>query len=75
MSFEKEFEVAKIMLLFDKTIEKIKQMKSDLEVVDIPEFCKPKEERFETIEENRIREIVNANKLEYYYQEALKVIA
>ncbi len=45
MSFEKEFEIAKIMLLFDKTIEKIKQMKSDLGVVDIPEFCKLPEDK------------------------------
>lgn len=48
MNLEDEFQAAKIMLMFDKTIEKIKRMRTDLGIVDLPEFAKPKEDRLAT---------------------------
>lgn len=48
MNLEDEFQAAKIMLMFDKTIEKIKRMRADLGIVDLPEFAKPKEDRLTT---------------------------
>lgn len=38
-------------------------------IVDIPEFCKPESERFETFIDNRIKEIVNNNQLDYFYNQ------
>lgn len=43
----------------------------DLTSVDIPEFCKPKDEQFETIVNNFIQEIINTNTIEYYYSLAI----
>nr|DAH61735.1 MAG TPA: hypothetical protein [Caudoviricetes sp.] len=64
------------IILFKKisTIEeKMREYKKDLDklVVDIPEFCKPKEEQFEHIINRQINEMIRNNTLDYYYHLAL----
>lgn len=64
------------IILFKKisTIEeKMKEYKKDLDklVVDIPDFCKPKEEQFENIINRQINEMIRNNTLDYYYHLAL----
>lgn len=64
------------IILFKKisTIEeKMREYKKDLDklVVDIPEFCKPKEEQFENIINRQINEMIRNNTLDYYYHLAL----
>lgn len=53
--------------------EKMREYKKDLDklVVDIPEFCKPKEEQFENIINRQINEMIRNNTLDYYYHLAL----
>ena len=54
--------------------EKIKSYKETIDrlTVDIPEFCKPKEDRFETFVNRKINEMIRNNTLEECYQKALK---
>lgn len=64
------------IILFKKisTIEeKMREYKKDLDklVVDIPEFCKPKDEQFENIINRQINEMIRNNTLDYYYHLAL----
>ena len=64
------------IILFKKisTIEeKMREYKKDLDklVVDIPEFCKPKEEQFENIINQQINKMIRNNTLDYYYHLAL----
>ena len=64
------------IILFKKisTIEeKMREYKKDLDklVVDIPEFCKPKDEQFENINNRQINEMIRNNTLDYYYHLAL----
>lgn len=49
--------------------EKMREYKKDLDklVVDIPEFCKPKDEQFENIINRQINEMIRNNTLDYYY--------
>lgn len=53
--------------------EKMREYKKDLDklVVDIPEFCKPKEEQFENIINQQINKMIRNNTLDYYYHLAL----
>lgn len=64
MTLERELQVAKIMLLFDKTIEKIRKMQAELEVVDLPEFAKPKEDRLTTMTDRYITSVIKDNRLD-----------
>lgn len=64
------------IILFKKIAaieEKMREYKKDLDklVVDIPEFCKPKEEQFENIINRQINEMIRNNTLDYYYHLAL----
>ena len=64
------------IILFKKisTIEeKMREYKKDLDklVVDIPEFCKPKEEQFENIINRQINEMIRNNTLDYFYQQVV----
>lgn len=54
--------------------EKMKSYKETIDrlTVDIPEFCKPKEDRFETFVNRKINERIRNNTLEECYQKALK---
>lgn len=51
---------------------KMRQYHKDLNVVDIPEFCKPKDERFETFVNERIALMIKHNKVDYFYRKALQ---
>lgn len=53
--------------------EKMREYKKDLNklVVDIPEFCKPKEEQFENIINRQINEMIRNNTLDYFYQQVV----
>ena len=53
--------------------EKMREYKKDLDklVVDIPDFCKPKEEQFESIINKQINEMIRNNTLDYFYQQAI----
>ena len=53
--------------------EKMREYKKDLDklVVDIPEFCKPKEEQFENIINRQINEMIRNNTLDYFYQQVV----
>ena len=53
--------------------EKMREYKKDLDklVVDIPEFCKPKEEQFENIINRQINEMIRNNTLDYFYQQVI----
>lgn len=53
--------------------EKMREYKKDLDklVVDIPEFCKPKDEQFENIIKRQINEIIRNNTLDYFYQQVI----
>ena len=49
------------IILFKKisTIEnKLRQFQKDLNEIDIPDFCKPKEEQFETMLNHKINEMI-----------------
>lgn len=62
------------IILFKKisTIEnKLRQFQQDLNEVDIPDFCKPKAEQFETMLNHKINEMIRNNTLDYYYHLAL----
>ena len=52
---------------------KMREYKRDLDklVVDIPEFCKPKDEQFENIINKQINEMIRNNTLDYFYQQAI----
>lgn len=45
----------------------------DSVVVDIPEFCKPKAEQFETFVDNQIKKMVEEHTLDYFYQKSLEI--
>lgn len=53
--------------------EKMREYKKDLDklVVDIPEFCKPKDEQFENIINRQINEKIRNNTLDYFYQQVV----
>lgn len=53
--------------------EKMREYKKDLDklIVDIPEFCKPKEEQFENIINRQINEMIRNNTLDYFYQQVV----
>lgn len=53
--------------------EKMREYKKNLDklVVDIPEFCKPKDEQFENIINRQINEMIRNNTLDYFYQQAI----
>ncbi len=53
--------------------EKMREYKKDLDklVVDIPEFCKPKDEQFENIINRQINEMIRNNTLDYFYQQVV----
>ena len=53
--------------------EKMREYKKDLDklVVDIPEFCKPKDEQFENIINRQINEMIRNNTLDYFYQQVI----
>lgn len=60
--------------IYKKCIEKIQQYNRDMEIVDIPEFCKQKEDRLDyqagvyvdrLISENRLDEEFTKNFIEY----------
>lgn len=53
--------------------EKMREYKKDLEklVVDIPEFCKPKDEQFENIINRQINEMIRNHTLDYFYQQVV----
>ena len=53
--------------------EKMREYKKDLDklVVDIPDFCKPKEEQFENIINKQINEMIRNNTLDYFYQQVV----
>lgn len=53
--------------------EKMREYKKDLDklVVDIPEFCKPKDEQFENIINRQINEMIRNNTLDHFYQQAI----
>lgn len=55
---------------------KMYQLKKDSDsmTVDIPEFCKPVEERFETIVNRQINQMIQDNTLDYFYKKALSNI-
>lgn len=44
----------------------------DMTTIDIPDFCKPKEEQFENFVKNRIIEMINTNTLDYFYTSTKK---
>lgn len=52
---------------------KMREYKKDLDklVVDIPEFCKPKDEQFENIINRQINEMIRNNTLDYFYQQVV----
>ena len=52
---------------------KMKEYKQNLDkmTVDIPEFCKPKEEQFENIINFQIVQMIRNNTLDYFYQQAI----
>lgn len=64
-------------IILYKKISVIEQMMTDYKkeidkfVVDIPEFCKAKEDKFETFVNNRINEMIRSNTLDYHYKQAL----
>lgn len=45
----------------------------DRVTVDIPEFCKPVEDRFETFVNNQINEMIRTHTLDYHYKQALQI--
>lgn len=53
--------------------EKMREYKKDLDklVVDIPEFCKPKDEQFKNIINRQINEMIRNNTLDYFYQQVV----
>lgn len=53
--------------------EKMREYKKDLDklVVDIPEFCKPKDEQFENIINRQINEMIRNNTLDHFYQQVV----
>lgn len=63
MDLEAEFRKAKIMMLFDKTIESIKQMHKDMETVDLPEFAKMKEDTLEYQTNQYIKKVLKEKRL------------
>lgn len=63
MDLEAEFRKAKIMMLFDKTIESIKQMNKDMETVDLPEFAKMKEDTLEYQTNQYIKKVLKEKRL------------
>lgn len=52
---------------------KMREYKKDLDklIVDIPEFCKPKDEQFENIINRQINEMIRNNTLDYFYQQVV----
>ena len=63
MDLDAEFRKAKIMMLFDKTIESIKQMNKDMETVDLPEFAKMKEDTLEYQTNQYIKKVLKEKRL------------
>lgn len=53
--------------------EKMKSYKETIDklTVDIPEFCKPEEDRFEAFVNRAINDMIRNNTLDEYYQKAL----
>ena len=52
---------------------KMMQYYKDLNPVDIPEFLKPKNERFETFVNKQIALMIKYNKVNYFYKKALEI--
>lgn len=64
ISLEKEFQLYKCMKVFTKTVQKAEQYNKDEGVVDIPEFCKMKEDRITTKADQYVARLINKNRLD-----------
>lgn len=64
ISLEKEFQLVKTMRVFNKVVEKIEQYNRDNDVIDIPEFCKRKEDRITTKADQYVTRLINENRLD-----------
>lgn len=40
----------------------------DSTIIDIPDFCKPKDEQFNTFVNNQIKQMIRYNTLDYFYK-------
>lgn len=68
ITLEQEFELLKTMRVFNKVLENIQQYNKDMNIIDIPEFCKLPEDKITTqvdkyvcrvIAEGRLNEVYN----------------
>ena len=65
-------------IILNKKIEIIKSKLNDyfdtidITSVDIPDFCKPAQQRRDFLINNFIRDVINGNTLDYYYNMALQ---
>lgn len=62
--FKKITSIENKMKEYQKTIEST--------IVDIPEFCKMKEDKFQTFIDNQINKMIRDNTLDYFYQLSLQ---
>ena len=70
----KELNETILQIKIDAIVKKMYEYKAviDMTTVDIPEFCKPKEEQFNTLVKNRIIEMINNNTLDFFYTSTKK---
>jgi hypothetical protein len=64
MELHEEFRLYKAYKVFTNTLEKIKQYNEDIGVIDIPEFCKPEEDKLTTLADLYTTKIINDGRLD-----------
>lgn len=73
ISLEKEFELAKGMIIFNKVVENITQYNKDLGIVDIPEFSKMPEDTITHQADLYLTRIIQEGRLDEVYNKLLNV--
>ena len=71
MDLDKEFISYKIMRVFDNAMQQAQQMNTDLGIVDLPEFCKPIEDKLTTKADNYVAMLIRENRLDEAFNKVL----
>lgn len=70
-TLEEEIILYKMIRVFDDAIQRAQQMNKDLGVVDLPEFCKPIEDRLTTKADNYVAMLIRENRLDEAFNKVL----
>ncbi len=64
MTLEKEFVACKAARVFFKVVENLEQYNTTIGIVDLPEFCKPQEDKITTQADQYVTRLINENRLD-----------